>query len=107
MSTKWIKNKNKGEMVVTQQLFGGTNLWKCPKLKPEEALSIVSQIISSIAIAEHAIEFEHRDLHPENILINETNDQYIDYCLNCNCFQLKLHAYRVTIIDNFFETESQ
>jgi hypothetical protein len=30
------KHKNRGEMVVTQQLFGGTNLWKCPKLKPEE-----------------------------------------------------------------------
>jgi hypothetical protein len=42
------KLENRGEMVVTQQLFGGINLWKCPKLKPEEALSIVSQVICSI-----------------------------------------------------------
>jgi serine/threonine-protein kinase haspin len=96
------KHKNRREMVVTQQLFGGTNLWKCPKLKPEEALSIVSQVICSIAIAENAIEFEHRDLHPGNILIDRTDDQYIDYCLNGKCFQLKLHGYRVTIIDTTF-----
>jgi hypothetical protein len=44
------KLENRGEMIVTQQLFEGINLWKCPKLKPEEALSIISQVISSIAI---------------------------------------------------------
>jgi serine/threonine protein kinase len=96
------KLENRGEMTVTQQLFGGTNLWKCPKLKSEEALSIVSQVICSIAIAEHAIEFEHRDLHPGNILIDKTNDQYIEYCLNGNRFQVELHGYRVTIIDTTF-----
>jgi serine/threonine-protein kinase haspin len=96
------KLENREEMVVIQQLFGGINLWKCLKLKPKEALSVVSQVISSIAIAEHAIEFEHRDLHPGNILIDKTNYQYIDYCLNGNCFQVKLHGHRVTIIDTTF-----
>jgi hypothetical protein len=58
-----IPTNSRKEMLITKLKFGGNRLnsYKC--LSPKAGLSIASQLIASIAIAEEELEFEHRDLH--------------------------------------------
>ena len=75
----------------------------CLRLKHRGcALSILGQVIDTLAVAEEILEFEHRDCHWENILIlNDDNDE--DGCL---CFDseegrviLPTFGLRVMLID--------
>jgi hypothetical protein len=72
------------------------------KSRKEVLVSISSQLIALIAIAEEELEFEHRDLHSSNILIKRTNEEFAKYCINGNPFRIKLNGYFVTIIDTTF-----
>ena len=76
------------------------NWFKC--LSPLAGLSIASQLIASIAIAEQELEFEHRDLHSSNVLIDTTNQEFAKYSINGNPFCIELNGYFVTIISTTF-----
>jgi len=97
-----MQDNSRKEALITKLKFGGNqlNCYKC--LSPKEGLSIASQLIASIAIAEEELEFEHRDLHSSNILIKKTNEEFAKYCINGNPFCIKLNGYFVTIIDTTF-----
>ncbi len=97
-----IRNNSRKEVITTKLKFGGNQLnsYKC--LSPKAGLSIASQLIASIAIAEEELEFEHRDLHSSNILIDKTNEEFAKYSINGNPFCIKLNGYFVTIIDTTF-----
>ncbi|HEY6437555.1 MAG TPA: hypothetical protein VIY47_13265, partial [Ignavibacteriaceae bacterium] len=102
-----IPAKNRKEGLITKLKFGGNqlNCYKC--LSPKAGLSIASQLIASIAIAEEELEFEHRDLHSSNILIKKTNEEFAKYCINGNPFCIKLNGYFVTIIDTTFSRSNE
>lgn len=97
-----IQNKSRKEVIITKLKFGGNQLNSYKRLSPKTGLSIASQLIASIAIAEEELEFEHRDLHSSNILIKRTNEEFAKYCINGNPFCIKLNGYFVTIIDTTF-----
>ena len=50
-----------------------------------------------MAVAEKAIEFEHRDLHWGNILISPTNDNYIHYKIGQKNIELISNGVKVYI----------
>jgi hypothetical protein len=97
-----IPANSRKEALITKLKFGGNQLNCYKRLSPKAGLSIASQLIASIAIAEEELEFEHRDLHSSNILIKKANEEFAKYCINGNPFCIKLNGYFVTIIDTTF-----
>lgn len=71
-------------------------------LHPLALLSILKQIITGFAVAESALEFEHRDLHSGNILLQPSSQKYICYTLRRTSVRIPSHGYRVKIIDTTF-----
>ena len=71
-------------------------------LRPNALLSILKQIIVGFAIAEIAVEFEHRDLHSGNILLQQTKHNYIQFILGSKKVYVPAYGYRVKIIDTTF-----
>lgn len=58
------------------------------------------QIIFSLAVAEIELEFEHRDLHMSNILVQESaEDEKVPFTLDDICYDIKNMGVRATIID--------
>merc|ERR1712126_59702 len=65
----------------------------------EEALSILKQVIASLAIAEQVYQFEHRDLHWGNILVLKTHKKEIEFVLSDQKYTFESSGLLVTIID--------
>ena len=59
--------------LVISMMDGGVDLEKFKLKNMRQVQSIVKQLVSSLALAEEKIQFEHRDLHLGNILIKETD----------------------------------
>ncbi|GFV50642.1 hypothetical protein TNCV_2213051 [Trichonephila clavipes] len=64
-----------------------------------EAESVLKQIAISLAIAEEAHLFEHRDLHLGNILVQRNASKSISYVLRGQPFSIPNQGLIVTIID--------
>ena len=58
---------------------GGVDLEKFKIKNMRQVQSITNQIVHALAFAEEQIQFEHRDLHLGNILINETSVEKFHY----------------------------
>ena len=59
----------------------------------------VFQIIMTLAVAEEAFQFEHRDLHWGNILLQTTSTTQFLYCLHGKQVTLPSKGVQITIID--------
>ena len=64
-----------------------------------EAWSVLHQTALGLAVAENALEFEHRDLHWGNVLISRTEDEFIESCLLGERKTVPTHGVRVSLID--------
>ncbi|GFY72728.1 hypothetical protein TNIN_215551 [Trichonephila inaurata madagascariensis] len=62
-------------------------------------VSIMSQIVSTLAVAEAAYNFEHRDLHLENILVQNTKAVSLKYTIHNKHFSVQTIGYQIFIID--------
>ena len=71
-------------------------------LHPYALLSIVKQILVGFMVAETALEFEHRDLHSGNVLLQRCNHEYICYQLRRKVIRVPSFGFRVKIIDTTF-----
>jgi len=96
------ENSARFEYLICQQTFAGKDLDTIKLFSPSKGLSLISQLIASIAIAEESMEFEHRDLHCSNILIEKTKNKFATYAINGNKFYIKVNGIKVTIIDTTF-----
>ncbi|CEF66115.1 Serine/threonine-protein kinase haspin [Strongyloides ratti] len=95
------KNKVKNFMVLELE-NGGTELEKY-ELTTFQAYSVVFQLIHSMRIAEYLFNFEHRDLHESNILIqNIDNNMDVEYIFNSVKYKLKSFGVKIKIIDYTF-----
>ncbi|XP_043256120.1 uncharacterized protein LOC122399483 [Colletes gigas] len=65
----------------------------------EEAYILFIQAALALAVAEKAVEFEHRDLHWGNILISPTTESHISYKLGKKKIKLISKGVKVSIID--------
>ena len=64
-----------------------------------EAWSVLHQTALGLAVAENALEFEHRDLHWGNVLISRTEDEFIESYLLGERKTVPTHGVRVSLID--------
>ena len=101
IKSKDAKNKNY-EYFISQQTYGGIELDSVSGLSPTKGLSIALQLIAAIAVAEEAMEFEHRDLHCSNLLIKRCPHNYLYYVINGHKFAIKLNGIKAVIIDTTF-----
>jgi len=65
----------------------------------QEARSVLSQVTLSLAIAERSLQFEHRDLHWGNVLVQKTSESTLTYMLDGTEMSIDTHGVKVTIID--------
>ncbi|XP_078355876.1 serine/threonine-protein kinase haspin-like [Oculina patagonica] len=64
-----------------------------------EAWSTLEQTALALAVAENTLEFEHRDLHWGNILVERTEEAFIVGTLDGRRKVVETHGVRATIID--------
>ncbi|KAK0408139.1 hypothetical protein QR680_003793 [Steinernema hermaphroditum] len=79
--------------------FAGTDLESFKVKKLKEAASIVSQLAFSLMVAEEQLEFEHRDMHVGNIMVDRTDRKVVSYMLGGNPYHVETHGVKVSIID--------
>ncbi|XP_060651537.1 serine/threonine-protein kinase haspin homolog [Drosophila nasuta] len=85
--------------IVLELNFAGSDMSEFTFINAEQSYYALQQIIFTLAVGEEAFQFEHRDLHWGNILIEETNKKHIDYNLNGKDLSLPTKGIRITIID--------
>lgn len=67
-----------------------------------QALSVITQVVSALAIAEEAYKFEHRDLHLGNVLMRETEAIWLRYIFRDFYFSVLTMGYHLYVIDFTF-----
>nr|XP_042907263.1 serine/threonine-protein kinase haspin-like [Parasteatoda tepidariorum] len=86
--------------IVIETELAGTDMDELKIISYLKALSIFHQVAAGLAVAEEKLQFEHRDLHPGNILIKKCgNDEKLDVCLRGERYQVETYGIKVTIID--------
>ena len=78
---------------------GGRDLESFEFSALSEAWSVLHQTALGLAVAENALEFEHRDLHWGNVLISRTGDEFIESTLLGENKTVECHGVRVSLID--------
>ena len=78
---------------------GGKDLESFEFNSQSEAWSVLHQTALGLAVAENALEFEHRDLHWGNVLICKTEDQLVESTLQGEKKLVPSHGVRVSLID--------
>ncbi|KAK4881377.1 hypothetical protein RN001_004696 [Aquatica leii] len=100
-------NNDSPEMFGENQLYivlelgnGGLDMESFVFKNASEAYALFKQISFTLAIAEQALEFEHRDLHWGNVLISRTDkNKTLKYCLDGREFFVLSNGVEVSIID--------
>ncbi|XP_038614870.1 serine/threonine-protein kinase haspin [Tachyglossus aculeatus] len=87
--------------VVLEFEFGGSDLENMKKALSSVATakSILHQVTASLAVAEAALGFEHRDLHWGNVLVKRTNLKKLQYTLDGKTCAIATHGVHANIID--------
>uniref|UniRef100_A0A8C5S3P9 Serine/threonine-protein kinase haspin n=1 Tax=Laticauda laticaudata TaxID=8630 RepID=A0A8C5S3P9_LATLA len=91
--------------MVLQFEFGGTDLENMRNRhlsSVTSAKSILHQVTASLAVAEEALRFEHRDLHWGNVLVRKTSLKEVAVTLNGEVHVLPTQGILVNIIDYTF-----
>ena len=78
---------------------GGKDLESFEFNSLSETWSVLHQTALGLAVAENALEFEHRDLHWGNVLICKTGDQFVESTLQGEKKLVPSHGVRVSLID--------
>lgn len=85
--------------VVFEFSNGGKDLENFEFNTLSEAWSVLHQTALGLAVAEIALEFEHRDLHWGNVLICRTADEFVESTLQGEKKLVPSHGVRVSLID--------
>ncbi|XP_078355874.1 serine/threonine-protein kinase haspin-like isoform X3 [Oculina patagonica] len=78
---------------------GGVELEKFQFITMSEAWSVLHQTALGLAVAEEALESEHRDLHWGNLLISRTEEEFVESNLRGEKKMVESHGVCVKIID--------
>ncbi|XP_053660087.1 serine/threonine-protein kinase haspin homolog [Anopheles marshallii] len=85
--------------IAFETAFGGADLDGYRFKNAQQAFSIYAQIVLMLAVAEKRYDFEHRDLHTGNILIEPTKERERTYYLLGEEIIIETHGLKATIID--------
>lgn len=85
--------------IVLDLANGGQDLEAYRFNNAEQAYSLFVQVVCSLAVAESALQFEHRDMHWGNILISSTDEPTNTFRLNGREFEVATKGVKVSIID--------
>ncbi|XP_037573195.1 serine/threonine-protein kinase haspin-like [Dermacentor silvarum] len=78
--------------------FGGKTLERS-KITIEQLESVLLQVACSLAVAELELEFEHRDLHCDNVLVNTTQQEVIEFVLHGQKIRVRTAGVKASVID--------
>ena len=87
------------QFVVLELKNSGEDLEGVTLTNASQGWAIFQQVAHALAIAEKLLQFEHRDLHWGNVLIQPCTEKVIAYSLASETFQVDTHGVRATIID--------
>ncbi|KAF5400816.1 Serine/threonine-protein kinase haspin [Paragonimus heterotremus] len=87
------------QWIVLEFEFAGEPLANVRFNTCREARSVIEQIALSLAAAESALQFEHRDLHWHNILVRPTRQWKLRYRVGGVSYAVFTEGIQVTIID--------
>ncbi|XP_026280322.1 uncharacterized protein LOC113207823 [Frankliniella occidentalis] len=85
--------------IVLELQNGGKDLESFIFSSADQGLAAFKQIAVSLAVAEKALNFEHRDLHWGNVLISCTKEKTLHYVLNGESISIPSKGIEVSIID--------
>ncbi|XP_035787118.1 putative serine/threonine-protein kinase haspin homolog [Anopheles albimanus] len=85
--------------IAFETAFGGSDLEGYRFRNALQAFAVFSQIVLCLAIAEQRFDFEHRDLHSGNILVEPTKDTERTYNLLGEEIVIQTQGLKATIID--------
>ncbi|KAL1443015.1 hypothetical protein MTO96_000913 [Rhipicephalus appendiculatus] len=72
------------------------------RIKPSQAISIIGQVACSLAVAERALQFEHRNLHEGNIMVLPSTFKYQHFLINGRTCCVKGSGIKITLCDDNF-----
>lgn len=78
--------------------FGGKTLERS-KITIEQLESVLLQVACSLAVAELELEFEHRDLHCDNVLVNATEQEFVEFVLHNRKIRVRTAGVKASVID--------
>uniref|UniRef100_A0A182YEC9 non-specific serine/threonine protein kinase n=1 Tax=Anopheles stephensi TaxID=30069 RepID=A0A182YEC9_ANOST len=85
--------------IAFETAFGGSDLDGFRFRNAQQAFAIYAQIVLMLAVAEKRYDFEHRDLHTGNVLIEPTKELERTYYLLGEEIIIQTHGLKATIID--------
>ncbi|XP_075534472.1 uncharacterized protein LOC142568356 [Dermacentor variabilis] len=78
--------------------FGGKTLERS-KVTIEQFESVFLQVACSLAVAEPELEFEHRDLHCDNVLVKPTEQEFAEFVLHGRKIRVRTAGVKASVID--------
>ncbi|XP_017856902.1 PREDICTED: putative serine/threonine-protein kinase haspin homolog [Drosophila arizonae] len=85
--------------IVLELKFAGTDMSSFAFQNAEQGYFALLQVTFTLAVGEEAFQFEHRDLHWGNILIEKTMKKFIDFKLAGKQISVATRGIQTTIID--------
>ncbi|XP_014088904.2 serine/threonine-protein kinase haspin homolog [Bactrocera oleae] len=85
--------------IVLELEFCGRDLESFQFQNAEQAYGALLQIVLTLAVAEQALQFEHRDLHWGNILLLSTSVKELKFTLDNHTYTVPTKGVKATIID--------
>uniref|UniRef100_A0A182T8X3 non-specific serine/threonine protein kinase n=1 Tax=Anopheles maculatus TaxID=74869 RepID=A0A182T8X3_9DIPT len=85
--------------IAFETAFGGSDLDGFRFKNAQQAFAIYAQIVLMLAVAEKRYDFEHRDLHTGNILIEPTKESERTFYILGEEIIIQTHGLKATIID--------
>lgn len=87
--------------IVLESDYNGTPVLHC-RIKPSQAISIIGQVACTLAVAERELEFEHRNLNEENIMLIPSTSKNQHFVIDGRTCCVKGSGIKVTLLDDNF-----
>ncbi|XP_077535026.1 uncharacterized protein LOC144146937 isoform X4 [Haemaphysalis longicornis] len=91
--------------IVMESDYSGTPVLHC-RIKPSQAISIIGQVACTLAVAERELEFEHRNLNEENIMLIPSSSKNQHFIIDGRTCCVKGSGIKVTLLDDSFSRMS-
>ncbi|EEC13339.1 conserved hypothetical protein [Ixodes scapularis] len=79
--------------------YAGQPLVKAQFDNSLQVRSVIEQVAMALAVGETAVQFEHRGLTTDHILVKPSHDQRTQYCLMSNSVFIDMHGVEASIVD--------